>query len=254
MAFDTAGMIAQKPKPLPIIMLLDVSGSMRIDGRIAQLDRAVQAMLDTLRKEKTQASEYKVSIVTFGGDGARILCQALSPSEVVWEHLDAAGSTPLGKALKLASGIVEDRELTPSRAYRPLVVLVCDGMPTDDWETAFEMFCSEGRTAKCDRMALSVGSDPRGMLEQFVQGTGHRVFEASEAGGISEFFKFTTMSVLSRTRSKNPNIVPEDGEIQAKFEEEIYSESRQKVSVRGLSSVAPSQSFRDEEDDSNPFL
>ena len=230
-AFDIAGMVVSKPKPLPIVLLLDGSGSM-YGERIAKLNSAVQKMLEVLSKEEQKASSYLMSIISFGEHGATVLHKAENLSSIEYQPIEADGMTPLGAALRAATEIIEDRELTPSRAYRPLVILICDGMPNDDWETPFEYFVSEGRTSKCDRMALAVGEDdPREMLERFVAGTGHEVMEAKDVSEISQFFKFVTMSVVSRTRSKNPNLVPKDEEIkqavhasEERAEKEVSSE------------------------------
>lgn len=217
--FDVTRFAASKAKPLPIILLLDESGSMS-GSKIEKLNEAVRKMLGSFKKEETQASEFLVSIIGFGGidngdgTGARIINPPTNATELVFSGVSANGMTPLGGALKLAKGIVEDKEQTPSRAYRPLVVLVTDGYPNDQWEKPFVDFIESGRSAKCDRMALSVGGDTdMTMLERFVAGTGHEVFTTSQADGIVKFFKFVTMSVLTRTRSKNPNMVPKDREV-----------------------------------------
>ena len=63
-------------------------------------------------------------------------------------------------------------------------------------------------------MALAVGGDTdMSMLNRFVAGTGHEVFTTDQADGIVKFFKFVTMSVVTRTRSQNPNQVPNDREV-----------------------------------------
>lgn len=222
MAFNIQSMVAQKAKPLPIVLLLDGSSSMRGES-IEALNRAVSEMLETLKKEKSQVSEYLVTILTFSGKGVQTLCTCAGPDEIEWQPIEVEGLTPLGAALTKAAEIIEDRDLTPSRAYRPLVVLICDGLPTDDWENPFELFCSQGRTSKCDRMALSVGRSPRSMLQRFVAGTGHEVFEASQASEITKFFKCVTMTVVTRTRSKNPNLVPDEKKIMAKIERQEKS-------------------------------
>ena len=211
--FDLTKVTFAKAKPLPIILLLDESGSMD-GGKIEKLNEAVQNMLAAFKKEETQSYEFLVTIIAFGGSNARIINDPTSASQIEFNGLKANGCTPLGSALKLAKKIIEDKELTPSRAYRPLVVLVTDGRPTDEWKTPFDDFVELGRSAKCDRMALAVGSDAdMKMLGSFVAGTGHEVFTTAEAGGIVKFFRFVTMSVVTRTRSQNPNQVPADREI-----------------------------------------
>ena len=51
------------------------------------------------------------------------------------------------------------------------------------------------------------------MLKRFVAGTGHDVFTTDQADGIVKFFNLVTMSVVTRTRSQNPNAVPKDREV-----------------------------------------
>ena len=213
MEFDVTQFAASKAKPLPIILLLDESGSMGGEP-INKLNEAVRKMIGSFKKEETQASEFLVSVIGFGGMGARIINNPTPATQLEFGGVSASGMTPLGGALKLAKSIVEDKEQTPSRAYRPLVVLVTDGYPNDEWERPFEDFVENGRSAKCDRMALSVGSGTdMNMLNRFVAGTGHEVFTTDQADGIVKFFKFVTMSVVTRTRSQNPNLVPKDREV-----------------------------------------
>ena len=63
----------------------------------------------------------------------------LAPAQqiVTITPLLASGRTPMGQAFDLARSLLEDKLLIPSRAYRPVVILVSDGLPTDDWERSF---------------------------------------------------------------------------------------------------------------------
>lgn len=219
--FDVTKYTSSKAKPLPIILLLDESNSMSGD-KIERLNEAVNKMLNSFKKEETQASEFLISIIGFGGNyqgemngrSAKIHNQPTAAADIRFSGVSAYGLTPLGEALKLAKNLIEDKEKTPSRAYRPLVILVTDGYPTDAWEIPFFDFVENGRSSKCDRMALGVGGNTdMDMLSKFVAGTGHQVFTTDQADGIVKFFKFVTMSVVTRTRSQNPNLVPTDREI-----------------------------------------
>ncbi|MGN8980487.1 MULTISPECIES: vWA domain-containing protein [unclassified Collinsella] len=215
--FNAADFTVAKAKPLPIIMLLDESGSMGMSlgaeqgTKIDVLNKAVKTMLATLSREETQASEFLVSIIAFGGSGAHFVegARSTTAAGVNYHDLLPSGGTPLGAALSMAKQFVEDKQEIPSRSYRPLVVLVCDGMPNDSWQNPLNEFIGNGRTAKCDRMALAIGcsegSPEWAMLEQFVEGTDNPVFTADQAGEIIKFFKFVTMSVTQRTQSQNPN-------------------------------------------------
>lgn len=186
--------------------------------KIASLNEAVRRMLSTFVKEESQANEFLISIITFGGSAS--LAYAPTPaSELAYTDLTADGGTPLGAALDQARALIEDRKQMPSRAYRPLVVLVSDGVPTDSWESNLGHFIRDGRSAKCDRMALGIGREAyegqgRATLERFIAGTERQVFEAKDVDEIQNFFKFVTMSVVTRSLSQDPNATPKDGTLQ----------------------------------------
>jgi uncharacterized protein YegL len=209
--FDPTKFTTKAPKPLPVVLLLDVSGSMTGD-KIDNLNKAVKDMLDTFVQEEKMEIEIWVSIIKFGP--VKLHLPFTKASQIKWKDLEVIGDTPLGGALKMAKNMIEDKETTPSRAYRPTVVLVSDGMPTDSWKKAMDDFIHIGRSSKCDRMAMAIGSDAdKDVLSRFIEGTQNKLFKAQNANQIHEFFQRVTMSVTMRTRSQNPNNVPDPTDI-----------------------------------------
>ncbi len=210
--FDPKKFTTPTAKPLPVVLLLDVSSSMSGD-KIENLNKAVKDMLDTFAQEEKMETEILVSVITFGNQ-VELQVPYTKASQVQWQGLQANGMTPMGTALKMAKAMIEDKETTPSRAYRPTIVLVSDGQPNDSWEKPLEDFISEGRSSKCDRMAMAIGRDAdETVLKRFIEGTPHDLFYAENAGQLHEFFQRVTMSVTMRTQSKNPNVVPTPSEI-----------------------------------------
>ena len=214
-SFDPTKFTAPTAKPLPVILVLDVSGSMA-GAKIQNLNDAVRDMLGTFRDTENSEIEIHVAIITFGAEVR--LHQALgSASAIAWHALDASGMTPLGTALKMAKAMIEDKNVVPSRAYRPTVVLVSDGQPTDDWQQPLADFIKDGRSSKCDRMAMAIGADAdESVLGKFIEGTKSRLFYAENAKQLRDFFRFVTMSVTIRTQSKDKNVVPEPSAIEVK--------------------------------------
>lgn len=212
--FDPKKFTTPTAKPLPVVLLLDVSSSMSGD-KIENLNKAVEDMLDTFAQEEKMETEILVSVITFGNQ-VELQVPYTKASQVQWQGLQANGMTPMGTALKMAKAMIEDKETTPSRAYRPTIVLVSDGQPNDSWERPLEEFISEGRSAKCFCWAMGIGQDAdKGVLDRFISKTPflatevpNRVFEAKEARDIHQFFQLLTMSMTRRTQSKNPNVVP----------------------------------------------
>jgi uncharacterized protein YegL len=212
----------QTPKTLPVVLLLDTSGSMHENGKIAVLNSAVNEMLTSFKNLDATNASISVSIITFGGNAQ--ICQELKPVSKIGEiNMIASGMTPMGGAVRLAKEMIENKEIITSRTYRPTVVLVSDGMPNDSWEDAIDLFKNDGRSAKCYRMAMGIGVEEgtteHKVLENFISNE-ERVYSAEDASNIRKFFKYVTMSVTSRTRSQNPNIVPKKEEIED--EEDIF--------------------------------
>ncbi len=234
--FDPSKFTTTEPKPLPVYLLIDVSGTMgRIEdpenatptgetryedgkhwiiveggtSKMDHLNEAMRKMLATWTEEEASGAEIRVSVVTFG-DAATLYLPPTEVSRVKWSNLTAKGETAMGAALKMAKAMVEDKERTPSRAWRPLVVLVSDGQPRDEWEQPLAEFINQGRSSKCDRMALAIGSDAdEQVLTRFIEGTSNDLFYAKNADQLRDFFKYVTMSVTSRSHSSNPNDIPD---------------------------------------------
>jgi len=198
----------QAARPLPVILLADVSGSMGVDGKIQALNHAVREMIEAFQDESDLRAEIHVSVITFGGQ-VRIHLPLGVASAASWTDLGASGGTPMGSAFDKARELVEDRNVISSRAYRPTVVLVSDGQPTDAWEAPLQALLASERCGKAFRMALAIGADAdQHVLQAFLGDPEARVYRADEARQIRQFFQLVTMSVASRSRSANPNNAP----------------------------------------------
>jgi uncharacterized protein YegL len=194
-------------RPLPVIILADTSGSMAEDGKIQALNQALKEMIAAFARESRLRAQIQVSFITFGGAGARVALPLTPAQEIVSvDPLPAAGGTPMGAAFDEARRLIEDRDLVPSRAYRPVLVLVSDGQPTDAWEPAFEALGRAERAQKATRFAMAIGADAdTRMLSRFANDAESPLFLAHEAHDIARFFRAVTMSVTARSRSSAPN-------------------------------------------------
>lgn len=205
MAFDPSKYTVTKARPLPVVLLLDSSGSMSGE-KIATLNHAVNEMIDSFKSGAGgNEVEIQMGIIRFGGD-VKYEMPLQSVAQISGIGLQAGGGTPMGTAIEMAKDLIEDKEVIPSKGYRPTVVLVSDGAPTDNWEEPINKFISEGRSSKCDRMAMAIGTsqnDP--VLNKFLSGTENKVFLASDASKIKDFFRMVTMSVSVRSKSSDPN-------------------------------------------------
>lgn len=208
MAFDPSIFTAPKAKKLPVILLLDVSGSM-YGEKIDSLYDSVTDMLQAFDEARVREKIIDVAIITFGDDFG--LHTPYTPVQELRKAgvkpFRASGNTPMGAALKMAKAMIEDKATTPSHIYRPAVVLVSDGEPNDNWKQPMDAFIKDGRSAKCQRFAVAIGADAnRDILRRFCGGD-DTLFYAERASDIVDAFSQISMSVSTRAASSNPNQV-----------------------------------------------
>ena len=193
-------------RPLPVVILADVSGSMSIEGKIDALNAAIQEMISSFAELNSERIDVHVAVITFGGESASIHAPFESAEGFDWQPMAASGKTPLGQALGLANTLVNDREIVPSRSYRPTLVLVSDGQPNDAWTGPLEVLLGSERGSVADRFAIAVGGDADfDVLRCFVGTDKGHVLQAHEARDVRKIFRWVTMTVTARTQSINPD-------------------------------------------------
>ena len=207
--------VAREPRPLPIFILADTSGSMRGE-KINELNLALREMLTALNEADDIRGKFQLSVIAFGGE-VRLVQPLEDITGLSLSELTAAGNTPMGQAFETVQEMIEDREIVTSRAYTPTIVLISDGIPTDcseemyrrknyfDWEPLKSLHSGE-RSAKCQRLALGIGEDAdTEMLKAFIDNPEVPVIRTKDASGIAKFFRWVTMSTVARMHSVNPN-------------------------------------------------
>jgi uncharacterized protein YegL len=208
--------IKRPERALPIFILADTSGSM--DGeKITMLNNALREMISTLAGIKDIRGSFKVCVITFGNE-VKVHQPLTDVGEITLDELTAFGRTPMGEAIDLLVSLIEDKTIVPSTAYTPTIVLVSDGLPTDinvenatlddymTWEPIKRLHTDDCRASKCLRLAMGIGQDAdKDMLKAFINNDNIPVFKSNEAAGIEPFFKWVTMSTISRMTGTNPN-------------------------------------------------
>lgn len=209
MAFDPKNYKVTTAKPLPVVLLLDTSGSMSGE-KIDLLYDATKDMIKTFSEANSRELSIEVAIITFGNE-VNLHTRYTKVTELEKTGIIpfiASGMTPLGTALRMAKDMIEDKNETPSKIYRPAVVLVSDGQPNDEWRTPLDNFVNNGRSSKCQRFAVAIGNDvDMAVLEKFT-GDVKSIFNADNANDIEKAFKTISMSVSVRAKSQSSNSTP----------------------------------------------
>ena len=200
---DLDDFVLDSPRPLPVIILADTSGSM--DGpKIASLNAALKELVQDLAGTRQPQGEIHLAVIAFDNS---VRAGALAPaSDFKPEEFVASGRTAMGAALDAARAMIGDPEQVPSRAYTPTLVLISDGVPTDHFDKALRDLMSHDRAKRATRMALAIGADANvDKLKAFVADPEVPVMRASEVAKIRDFFRWVTFSVQARSRSRDPN-------------------------------------------------
>lgn len=185
---------APQPRSMLVVILADTSGSMSVDGKIDVLNDAVSRMVVAFQQVHVPGCEIVLAVITFGNDTAI----HLPPTPVInveWSPIAAGGPTPMGAAFTKAHEVLADPEISPSRAFRPNLILVSDGIPTDDWEAPLKLLDAEEQAQRALRFAVGIGSDARqDVLKRFAGDLGE-VVEVQQVELLTDFFRYVTYAV-----------------------------------------------------------
>ena len=179
---------------LPVYLLLDTSGSMSGEP-IEAVKNGVQVMISSLRQNPQAIETAFISIITFGSTADQIIpLTDLASFQMV--DLRASGTTSLGAALKLVSNKI-DTEVNKTTAeqkgdWKPLVFIMTDGLPTDDWQSGLSEF-KRRKTAFTVSCAAGNGADSK-ILKQITDNV--VTLDTADSQSISKFFAWVTASIV----------------------------------------------------------
>ena len=147
-------------RPLHFIWLVDCSGSMAYEGKIQALNHAVREAIPHMVEAAASQpqAEVLVRVIAFS-EGARwITAEPLPIERFEWTDLDAGGTTDLGFALEMVAGVLRVPPMS-ERALPPVLVLISDGQPTDDFDRGMAALLDEPWGARSMRISIAIGRD-----------------------------------------------------------------------------------------------
>jgi len=189
-------------RPLHFIWLADGSGSMRVDGKIQALNNAIREAIphmQTVARENPHASVF-VRAIRFA-DEARWLGEKEVPvAEFRWQDMEAGGVTALGEALTLVGDALQS-PLMNERALPPVIALVTDGLPTDDFQAGLQYLMSKPWGQQALRIVVAIGEDAASneaqeIFRAFVANDALRPFQANNPEALVEHIRWVSTAAL----------------------------------------------------------
>ncbi|RDB44900.1 VWA domain-containing protein [Halomonas sp. DQ26W] len=132
--------LIENPSPRCACMLvLDTSASM-FGQPIRELNSGVQAFISAIKEDDMAACSVELGVITAGGKVTEQLPFTTAMNISQCRRFVASGLTPLGAAMDLALDRLEERTAAYRKAgvayYQPWLVVISDGVPTDQWQAA----------------------------------------------------------------------------------------------------------------------
>jgi uncharacterized protein YegL len=145
-------------RPLHIFFMLDASTSMLEHGKIETLNRAMREAIPAIRDASEEHPHVRVLMraMVFGND-ARWLGPEQASVSFQWDDIVADGRTAMGEALSLLAEELDSPSM-PHHLLPPVVILMSDGDPTDDFEAGLARLERARWVDKAIRIPIAIGS------------------------------------------------------------------------------------------------
>jgi uncharacterized protein YegL len=146
----------------PLVLVLDRSGSMSGE-RISALNAGLQTLETEMKNDSTTSTRGRVMVIEFGGEDE--VKQGLWQDAIDFKAptLQADGRTPTGQAVTSALAAIQaqkDELKANGISYkRPILMLMSDGEPTDNWEIAADACKAAEAANKVTVFAIGIGED-----------------------------------------------------------------------------------------------
>jgi uncharacterized protein YegL len=196
-------------RQLHVILALDCSGSMTGD-KIASLNYAMRAAIPEMRAaaDDNPETDVLVRVLRFSTQVEWHVAVPTPVSRFEWQDVVAGGETNMGEALATIADVLGPEGM-PGRQLPPVVVLVSDGQPSDDFDAGLKRLFDSPYGGRALRVAIAIGSDADNeILERFIAHPEFKPLRANNAQDLVNRIKWATTapvkSVSSSTNAPDP--------------------------------------------------
>lgn len=184
-------------RPLHFIFIADCSGSMA-GSKIQELNHAIREALPEMRgvAQSNPNAQILVRAVRFASGAQWHVTSPTPVASFEWTDLTAGGSTDMGLALTLVAEALKTPPMS-ERALPPVLVLVSDGEPTDDFNSGLKALMEQGWGKKAVRLAIAIGESAHlDVLQRFMGHPELRPLVAHNAPELVKYIRWASTAVL----------------------------------------------------------
>ena len=222
------GLTPPPRKVMTLFYLIDTSGSMS-GSKIQQVNSAIEevmAQLDDISRNNDDA-EIKIAVLTFDNKVEWQTPRPMSPNDFNMGTLVANGLTYLGKACTELEAKLSRTEFlnTKAGAYPPIILLLSDGAPSDNFESGLSKLKSNNWFKRSIKIAFAIGHDAdRDVFSRFT-GSKEAVIDVNNAQVLKDMImKVSVITSEFQSRSKDSNAETDETKVAEKLVENAKNE------------------------------
>ena len=201
------------PKQMVFFFLVDTSGSM--DGeKIDTVNAAVSGVLPELKEAGKMYIDLKIACLGFSSGCKWMYPAPVEVEKFIWSELSANGETHLGSTfVELSDKMQTGKYLSePSASLAPVIFLLTDGEPTDDYKTGFAALQRNDWYKCAIKAAIAIGDDVNiDVLNEFT-GNPESVTKVFTPQALRKMIRFVA---LSSTEASRENLLVPKGSCHA---------------------------------------
>jgi uncharacterized protein YegL len=199
-------------RPLHFFWIADCSASMQHNGKIQALNTAIREAIPHMRAVAGENPNAQVLVraVKFSSGAQWHVSQPTRVEVFTWVDLTADGVTDLGRALTLVAEALKIPPMT-DRALPPVLVLLTDGLPSDDYSAGIKVLLDQPWGKKGVRIAIAIGEEAaspaaQGVFQKFMDNPELKPLQANNPEALVRHIKWASTAVLKSASSPNSQV------------------------------------------------
>jgi uncharacterized protein YegL len=161
--------------------------------KIGTVNNAIQSTIPEMvsAAEGNPNAQLFIRTLKFESEAKWITEGAIPVDNFAWDDLTASGGTSLGRAFEM---LATELTIPPmsERALPPVIVLLSDGMPTDDYQSSLNKLLRLPWGKKSVRIAISIGHDADDSVLAEFTGCPELVLQANNPQALVKMIKWAS--------------------------------------------------------------
>ncbi len=189
-------------RPPHIIWLVDCSDSMRGD-KINRVNEIIKKAILKIKEmsERNSFIQFLIGAVKFSDTAEWCKSEPVPVEQFQWEDLTPGRGTAMGEALSLVADALKPEKIGKV-ALPPVLILLSDGEPTDNFEGGLNKLLSERWGKKAIRIAIAIGEyAEKEYLKEFVSNPEY-LLEAKNTANIPQLVNTIKNILIKEIKSQ----------------------------------------------------